>query len=183
MEIVTVHAAVSDTHRLADARAQRHLERGRSPGDRQAGAGHEGELHSPRRVVHLLGVVPVPGEVLVVEHGHGAVARPEHLDDLLEELVARIARLALFVARVLAVLADQHHAVNGELAAAAGQGLRDGRIDFHGGESGRAVAAQVVAADLVYIEGNQIHGGPGDACCSSHTLRGTDRRCAEHAST
>ena len=48
----------------------------------------------------------------------------EHLHDLLEELVARIVRLPLLVARVLAVLADQHHAVDGQLAAAAASALR-----------------------------------------------------------
>ena len=69
-------------------------------------------------VVHLARPLPIPGEVLVVEDRHGAPAVAEYLDDLLEELVARIFGLAFFVARIIAVLADEHHAIHRQLAAA-----------------------------------------------------------------
>jgi hypothetical protein len=52
--------------------------------------------------------------MLVGEHR----ARPstvfEDLDHLLEEFVARVQLLVFFVVRIVAVLADQDHAINGE---------------------------------------------------------------------
>ncbi len=43
----------------------------------------------------------------------------ENLDNLLEELVARILRLAKFVDRVLAMFADHQHGIDGQFIAAA----------------------------------------------------------------
>ena len=39
-------------------------------------------------------------------------------DDLLEELLARILRLALSLLRIIAVLADHHHSIHRQLASA-----------------------------------------------------------------
>ncbi len=64
------------------------------------------KTHRPGRLDHVLGPVPVPGEVLVVEDRDRSPAALEDVDGLLEEFVPRIERLPLVVARVLAVLAD-----------------------------------------------------------------------------
>ena len=56
------------------------------------------------------------------------------------------------------MLAYQQYAVHRQFAAAQGQRLGDGGIDLHGGEAGRALAAQVARSDLVHIKRDQIHG-------------------------
>ena len=81
-----------------------------------ARAGHERESQARAAVSTIsLRVVPIPREVFVVEHRHGAAAVAKHVDDLLKELVSRIERLPLFVLRIVAVLADDHHAVDRQL--------------------------------------------------------------------
>jgi hypothetical protein len=97
--------------------------------------------------------------MFVVEHRHGAPAVFVDLDNLLEELVARIQRLALFVARVLAVFADQDDAVDGELAAAERQRFGNGWIQLHRRIFGEPRLADIVAADLIDEDRHQIHGG------------------------
>ena len=104
------------------------------------------------------GPLPIPGEMLVVEDRHGAAARPKDLHDLLEEFVARILRLALLVLRIVAVLADQHHAVHGQFAAAERQRFGDGRIDLHAGRRAARSRLRSSLSDLVDVERHQIHG-------------------------
>ncbi len=87
-------------------------------------------------------------------------ARPldaKHFDDLLKELVARILRLALFVARILAVLADNDDAIDRQLAAAERQRFGDRRIHLHRREALGALAAQVAIVDLIDVERHQVH--------------------------
>ena len=86
----------------------------------------KGKSQFARGVVHLARPLPIPREMLVAEHGHGASAVAKHLHDLFEELVARILRLPFFVARIIAVLAHHHHAIHRQLASAERQGLGDG---------------------------------------------------------
>ena len=71
------------------------------------------------RIHHLLGPLPFPGQVLVVEDGHRSAILLEDLHDLLEEFVAGIERLSQFVDRILPVLADQEHRVHVQLVPAA----------------------------------------------------------------
>ena len=81
------------------------------------------------------------------------------LDDLLEEFVARIVRLALFVPRVVAVLADNDDAIHREFAGAARQRFGDGGIDFIAGKrwrDRRQVFAEVPWS-LIDVERNQVH--------------------------
>src|SRR5258708_4084867 len=61
----------------------------------------------------------------VVEIGNGAPFFLEHLDALLEEIVARIQDLAFTIARVVALLDHRQDGVDGELVAAAAQRLRN----------------------------------------------------------
>src|SRR5262249_24985048 len=130
------------------------------PGDRQAGAGHERKFQLVRSVVHLLGPLPVPGEVLVVEDRHRFAAVAEDLDDLLEELVARIFGLAFFVARAIAVLANEHDAIDGQFAAAQGPGVGDGFTALDLAMAGEAFLAEVAfTALLVHPEGDEVHFG------------------------
>ena len=94
--------------------------------------------------------------MFVAEYRNGAPAIAKHFDNLLEELVARIFGLPFFVLRVMAVLADEHHAINGKFAAAQRQRLGDGRIDFHFRMASGSFAAQVIFAHLVNVQGNRI---------------------------
>ena len=89
-----------------------------------------GKLQALRGVHHRLGFLEAVGEVLVVVDRNGAAVLFEDLDALLEEFVARIEDLALLVARIVAVLADDQHGIDGQFVAAAAQRLGDGRIDL-----------------------------------------------------
>ena len=157
VEVVAVDAADGDADRLVDPGAQGHVDRGGAPGDRERGAGHEGEPQLPGGVVHLARPLPVPGEVLVVEDRGGSACCAVDGDDLPEELVARVEPLALLVGAVGAVLADEQDAVDGEAAAAQGQGVGHGRVDGQVLEAGLALAAEVVPGELVDVERHQVH--------------------------
>ncbi len=69
--------------------------------------------------------------MLVVEYRHSSSAVTKHLVDLLEELVAGILDLTLFVSLILAVLADDDDSVNRQLASAQSQCFGDARAHFH----------------------------------------------------
>ena len=110
-----------------------------------------------RGVVHLLGPIPVPGEVLVVEHRHRAPAGAEHAHDLLEELVARI-----FVcpSRSWDNCRARRSAARRPRPACSAQRQRlgNGGIELHDGEARRAVAAEIALPDLIAVQGHQVHG-------------------------
>src|SRR5208337_4973230 len=53
----------------------------------------------------------------------------EHLDNLLEEFVARIEGLSPGIAGIISVLADEQDAIEGQLSGPPGQGLGDRGID------------------------------------------------------
>jgi len=84
-----------------------------------------GNLH------HSLGLAPAPRQVLVVEHGYGAPAGAEDVGDFQEHFEARVEALFLVVEGVVAVLADEDDAVDGELVAAEGERVGDGAEDGH----------------------------------------------------
>ena len=116
VEVIAIDAAVADAECFADLGAEGHFDGRGPPGDGEAGAGLEGELQLTGGVVHFLGPVPVPREVLVVEDGHGAATLAEDVHDLGEELIAWVLGLSLFVLGVIAMLADEDDAVDGEFA-------------------------------------------------------------------
>src|SRR4051794_14058536 len=135
MEVVAVHTSVAHGQCFANARPQRHFDRRCSPGHREAGTSHQRSTDFPCRVVDFLSPVPVPRKMLVVEYRYSASAVTKYFVDLLEELVAGILDLALFVSLILAVLADDDDSVNGQLASAQGQSFGDARAHFHRGKS------------------------------------------------
>ena len=130
VKVVAVDAAVADADALDQRGAVRHVDRRQPPGDRQRRAGQERKAEPLRVVDHLRAAVPGRREMLVVEDRHAAAARLEDLDDLLEELVARVERLALLVSRIVAVLADDDDAIDGQAPAAERQGLGDRRVEL-----------------------------------------------------
>ncbi len=93
VNVIAVEPAVAHADHFLDLGSPGQLDRGDAPGDRQRRAGHERKAHRVGRIDHLLGPVPLPREVLVVEDRHSPARSPEDLDDLLEELVAGIERL------------------------------------------------------------------------------------------
>ena len=157
VEVVAVDPADADADRLVYPGGQGHVDRRGAPGDREGGAGHESESHLPGGVVHLARPLPVPREVLVVEDRGGSAGGAVDGDDLPEELVARVEPLPLLVGAVGAVLADEEDAVDGEAAAAQGQGVGRGRVDGQVLEAGLALAAEVVPGELVDVERHQVH--------------------------
>jgi hypothetical protein len=106
--------------------------------------------------------------VLVIEDGHAASARLENLHDLFEELVTWIQRLTFFVLRVLAMLADDHDAVDRQPAGAHRQRFRDAREERHV-ETLRGSAGQVVLAlgKLIDVHRHEIDLGPAPAAVPS----------------
>ena len=71
---------------------------------------------------------------------------------MLEIFVARIERLSLLIDRIFAVLADEQHAIDRQIAAALSQGFGDRWIDFHLRMATRPFAAQVIGTDLFHVE-------------------------------
>ncbi len=117
----------------------------------------EREAHFARRVVHILRPIPIPGEVFIGEIGNGPAARPEHLDDLFEELITRVQRLTFLVARVVALLADIDHAVDCQLARAPCQRVRNGRVNLHARMLLRPLHSQIALVPLFDKNRHDIH--------------------------
>ena len=61
--------------------------------------------------------------MLVVEDGHALAGLAKDLDDFLHECGARIEDLTAFVARIVAVFADEQDALDGQFVAAERQGV------------------------------------------------------------
>ena len=67
-----------------------------------------------RLVVHPRGARPIVGEMLVVVDRHAPPRAAEDLDDLLEKPAPGIELLPLRVERIVAMLANQDHAIDGQ---------------------------------------------------------------------
>ena len=89
--------------------------------------------------------------MLIIEHGHGRPASLDDGHDVVEEPLAGILALALGVDRILAVLADRQHGVDGQPVAPEAERLGDGRIDRDRVLFGY-VAGHVVGVGLVEVE-------------------------------
>src|SRR5262249_34590483 len=75
--------------------------------------------------------------------------------DLLHHLVARVEDLALVVALVVAVFADEQDALDRQLVAAAGEGVGDGAVNLDA-EIPAQFAGQVVFRLLIDIQGADV---------------------------
>ena len=113
--------------------------------------------------------------MLVVKDGRRAAGAAVGVGDLEEHLETRIERLRLVVHRVVAVLADQQHAVDGKVVAAERERLVDRAEDRHpilGGHrrlmSGRIVS--LAGPCSVYIE-TIFERGPADMPSCSQPSR------------
>src|SRR5205823_4622124 len=144
-------AAVAHTDHFLDLCSPCELDRGDAPGHWQRRAGQEWKAHRVGGVDHLLGPVPPPREMLVVEDRHTAARTPEDVDDLLKELVTGIEPLAPRIARITAVLTDNHHAVDGELLSATSQRQGDRGIDGQFRMPGGAFLAQITRRLLIDV--------------------------------
>ena len=156
MDIVAVHIAIGDAHRLADASPQRHLHLRHPPRHRQARSGHEREAHLARRVVHLFRPLPIPGEVLIVEIRNRPAAGAENLDRTVEKLVTRIQCLTLLIARIVALLADVNYAVHGQLSSAQRERLRNAGTELHARMPFGALHTQVAFAALFDVQRHHV---------------------------
>ena len=105
---------------------------------------------------HLLRFLKTIGEMLVVEDRHGASVFLKYLHALLEKFIPRVKNLSLLVARILAVLADEQHCINGEFIAAAAECLGDSGIDSKP-EFTRPVPALFPFRSLRYVKRDDLH--------------------------
>ena len=94
--------------------------------------------------------------MFIVEIGNGPAARPEHFHRLLEELITRVLRLPLLVARVIALLADVDDSVHRELARAPCQGVRDAGVDLHAWMPLRPLGDKIAFASLFDIDRHDV---------------------------
>src|SRR5579871_2127142 len=97
--------------------------------------------------------------MLVVENRHLPAVLAKDLHHLPKELVAGILLLLQFVARIIAVLADDEYRIDGELLAATAQRLGDGRMDAKAEFLG-PFPAQVVLRRLIDVSGDDIECRP-----------------------
>src|SRR5438309_11767391 len=95
--------------------------------------------------------------MFVVEDRNGSSAVLVHVDDLVEELPARVFCLALFILRVIPVLANEYDTVHAQFARPEREGLRDGGIHFHGRELDGAAAAEIPLPNLIDVKRYHIH--------------------------
>ena len=110
--------------------------------------------------------------MLVDEDGARFAALFEDLDDLFEELVARVELLVLFVVRIVAVFADEDDAVDGEFARAERQRVGDGFRDREVVGGGEALA-DVAGVDLIHPERGDGEGRRRSVSRESNSLRET----------
>ena len=96
--------------------------------------------------------------MLVVVDRNRAAIRFEDLAALLEKFEAGIQYLALVVARVVAVFADDQHGIDGEFVTAAAQRFGDGRIHLEP-ELLRALLAEIARRVLVHVQRDDLHVG------------------------
>src|SRR6267142_1668938 len=89
--------------------------------------------------------------MFVAEDRHALAASPEGIGNLQEQFIARVEMLALLVPRILAMLADQEHAIDGKPGAAQCQAFPDGGIDRH------VVLAGHIAAHVVLRYLSRVH--------------------------
>src|SRR6478735_11214580 len=105
--------------------------------------------------------------MLVVVDRNGAPIFLEDICALLKEFVARIKNLALFIARIISVLANNKDSVHCELVTAAAKGLGDGWIHRKSEFLG-AFSAEVSGRLLIDVQRNDLHVRPMP--CSPHRV-------------
>src|SRR5258706_4071033 len=93
--------------------------------------------------------------MLVVEDRHSAAALFENPRRALKEFVPGIARLTSFVSRIEAVLADDQHAIHGQVGAPKRESLFSGWIDLYVVPA-RPFPAKIVFVELVDVEPRQF---------------------------
>src|SRR5687767_12894470 len=123
MKVVRLDAAAVDRDGFFDHRAGWHFHGRHALCEWHAAAGHQRDAQLTRLVVHALGPIPAIREMLVVENGDEPLTAAHRGDDLVPKLLPRIHPLAKFVRRILAVLADEEHAIDGERLAAQAKSL------------------------------------------------------------
>jgi hypothetical protein len=142
--------AAGSNESFGDLRSRLELQLRTPPCNGEARAGHEREAHLSGRLDHLERMSPVVAEVLVAEHRHGSTRGPENLHDTLEIVVSRIELLPPGVVLVVAVLADEEHAIHRELARAKRESILDRFRDAEAMFPGE-FPAHVAGTDLLDI--------------------------------
>eukprot|EP01052_Picozoa_sp_SAG31_P002061 SAG31_NODE_69_length_28130_cov_15.318219_14_plen_260_part_00 len=100
------HSTIGTTHNFLHLSAVRHIYCGHSPCDWQRRAGHERKVQLLREGDHLFGPVVSPGEMLIGKNRGGCTNRFEAIGASLEEAIARVHSLVMFVRRVVSVSVD-----------------------------------------------------------------------------
>ena len=95
--------------------------------------------------------------MLVVENRSRSTAAFIDVDDLLKEFVTRIKRLPFFIDRVVPVLANQQHAVDGKVVSTKRQCIGNGRRVLDRGVTTQPLAAQIVRSNLLDIQRDDVH--------------------------
>ena len=95
--------------------------------------------------------------MLVVEDRNRASVLAKDVGHLLEEFVARILLLTVFVPGIVAVLSDDQHGIDRQFVASAPQSLGNGRVNRKA-KLFRTFHAEVVLRPLINIRGDHIQG-------------------------
>ncbi len=154
VKAVDFQRPVAGDQAFFDGRVEAQFQLRPPPRHRQARPGHQREFQLLRPADHLF----APGEgvrqVLVVVDRHAAPGLAEDGGDLLHHFQARVEDLALVVARVVAVFADEQDAFDRQLAVHQ-QGVADGARDADAEVLGQ-VARQVVVGRLIDVERGDV---------------------------
>lgn len=151
VNVVGIDSPVTDADTFPQRRPEGHVDGRNPPGDRQGRSREEWKSETTAVRHHVDALVPVGGQVFVVEHGNRPAALLEHVDHLLEKPVSRIQFLALAVPRIIAVFGDDQHGVHVEFSRSARQSFGDGWIDARVVPA-LPVPAQIIVGKLVHIQ-------------------------------
>src|SRR6187549_1967718 len=94
--------------------------------------------------------------MLIVEDWDASATGFEDLHDFLEELVTRIKRLSFLIVGIVAVLADDHHAVHSEFACTEREGVRNRGKDGYV-IALRTTTREVAVRELIDVERYEVH--------------------------
>ena len=180
MKAEDLEVAARGDEDVLELAAQGDLQRRQPPGDRQARAGHERDVQARGRSTICWASARLYDRCLSMKTGTGAARGADDVEHLAEVTPAGVELLELGVERVIAVLGDQQHGVDGELAGAQGQRIGDRRAQPHAMLPCLGPAQVGGLGRLLDVQAGDLEGGlvrsPRKAVASSRPDRQGNRR-------
>ena len=160
MEIVGFNPSAVDRNRFFDVRTGRQFQVRASVSQRDRAACHQGDLVLAGRFKHLLGPISAVREMLVIKEGDKTSGAFHDSDGLVKEFLAGVHLLSPFIERIIPMLSDRQHGIDGQFLAAQAKCLVD-RLKQRNFEALRDLSCHVIVRKLVGIKRDHVHTGIG----------------------